>query len=335
MQLCEDCVPPDLWDAINSDGELNHSLPCLSHRKSPTLSSNLLQSRLEEMLELYRPAKVGHSLSSTLVQDWGFPDRGIASTLVSEHFPEHPLVAANAVDLAKSSDALDMWETLTEELRSRNRFFASKSLDLELIRLAIESQENVLSARHVLYRARLATPGKRRTRAEMKAPPAEKALAGRANPDGISYLYLGDSVSTCVAEVRASIADEVAVAEYSAVEELSIVDLSYVDGVQFGNADSPESSLSAVRLLRRLSLELSLPVRRSADQVHQQYSYLPAQFLCEYIKSLDYHGVRYPSAMNPGGSNLVLFEEKRVKMKRNPVSHYRVNALLPEIELVP
>lgn len=334
MQLCEKCLPSDWWGAIAADEAPNYSLLCLSHKEYPTVSSNTLTSRLEELLDLYHATPKGEPLSLTLVQDWGFPDENIVSTLVAENLSGHPLGSAAGIDLVTQNDALDMWERLKDELRTRNRFFAAKALDFELIRTAIENQENVIGSGHLFYRGRLTPPGVRRLAREMQAPPAEKASAGRANPDGISYLYLGDSVETCVGEVRASIADEVAIAAFKTAHDLSIVDLSYVDGVQFSTADSPGRSILAVRLLRRLSFELSLPVRSSSGQVDQQYSYLPTQFLCEYIKSLGYHGVRYPSAMNPGGCNLVLFDHASANLRTRSIKHYRVSALLPETELI-
>ncbi|WP_175285961.1 RES family NAD+ phosphorylase [Brachybacterium squillarum] len=284
---------------------------------------------------MYRATLEGDPVGDVLVRDWGFPDANIASTLVADCFPDRRIEPSTKVDLLTSNEALDMWQTLKDELRTRNRFFATRVLDLELIRDAIENQENVIKSGQKLYRGRLALPGVRRRAKEMAAPPAGKAAAGRANPDGISYLYLGDSKDTCIGEVRASIADEVAIAEFKTIADLHIVDLSFVDGVQFCTADSPSRSILAVHLLRKLSYELSLPVRRSSGYVDQQYSYLPTQFLCEYIKSLGYHGVRYPSALNPGGTNLVLFEHDLTRINNRTMRHYRVSALSPKTELVP
>ena len=49
---------------------------------------------------------------------------------------------------------------------------------------------------------------------------------------------------------------------------------------------------------------MSRPLERDDDKTH----YLPCQKLAEFIKQNRYDGIRYPSAVCPGGTNIVLFE---------------------------
>ena len=46
------------------------------------------------------------------------------------------------------------------------------------------------------------------------------------------------------------------------------------------------------------------PLRRSDDLT----TYLPSQNLTDAVRRAGFDGIRYPSAMNPGGSNVVLFD---------------------------
>jgi hypothetical protein len=57
-------------------------------------------------------------------------------------------------------------------------------------------------------------------------------------------------------------------------------------------------------LLMSLAEEMSRPLERDHDQTH----YLPCQHLAEYIREAHYDGIRYPSALNPDGTNVVFFD---------------------------
>ncbi|WP_421093997.1 RES family NAD+ phosphorylase [Pseudarthrobacter sp. CC4] len=61
------------------------------------------------------------------------------------------------------------------------------------------------------------------------------------------------------------------------------------------------------KLLKRLGLELSKPVRRSDNGVE----YAASQYICEFVKSIGIEGIKYASSVHPGGHNLVVFNEKR------------------------
>jgi hypothetical protein len=37
-------------------------------------------------------------------------------------------------------------------------------------------------------------------------------------------------------------------------------------------------------------------------------AYIPCQRLADYVHENRYDGIRYPSALNPGGSNIVFFD---------------------------
>jgi hypothetical protein len=49
---------------------------------------------------------------------------------------------------------------------------------------------------------------------------------------------------------------------------------------------------------------MSRPLERDDDDTH----YLPCQRLAEYIREAYYDGIRYPSALNPDGTNVVFFD---------------------------
>ena len=58
-------------------------------------------------------------------------------------------------------------------------------------------------------------------------------------------------------------------------------------------------------------MELGRPLRRADDP----RDYLPCQKLVQRIQQCRYYdGIRYPSAIVPGGTNLVIFDPKLVKI---------------------
>lgn len=163
----------------------------------------------------------------------------------------------------------------------------------------------------VLYRAR---PGFNKTEGsvepyagvEIGAPPPDRVKQpGRANKQGESVLYIADQEATAVAETRPARGLLVSVAQVHVVRNLRLVDLH--KPVRPSNPftdDIPRYELELEHLLRAFGEELSRPLRRTDDH----HEYLPCQKLVERIRESGlYDGIRYPSAMAPGGSNIVLF----------------------------
>ena len=62
-------------------------------------------------------------------------------------------------------------------------------------------------------------------------------------------------------------------------------------------------------MLNGFSRDLSEPVRRNDDPKE----YLPCQKLAELLRGCNIDGIRYPSAMNPGGKNVVLFDPDAIR----------------------
>jgi hypothetical protein len=146
----------------------------------------------------------------------------------------------------------------------------------------------------------------------MGAPPSNLATAGRANPRGISFLYLATDRNTVVAELRPWKGACLSIVKGRMSDPLRVVDLTKAHFLTNPFAYSEEEDLydlrDHLRFLVQLSQELSLPVDRSRADI----DYLPTQYLSELIRHLGYDGMFYPSAMNSrGGKNLVIFDPSR------------------------
>jgi hypothetical protein len=184
--------------------------------------------------------------------------------------------------------------------------------DDELARMEVELPKGA-----VLYRARVGfisdEDGGIRPfeRADMSAPPPEKVRPGRANAKGEVVLYVADQEQTAVAEVRPWRGLLVSVTEIKAMCNLRLVDLSKRPPPSNPFTDeAPQYELELEGLLRAFGEELGRPLRRADDP----RDYLPCQKLVRRIRDCGfYDGIRYPSAMDRGGANIVLFDPKLVK----------------------
>jgi RES domain-containing protein len=168
-----------------------------------------------------------------------------------------------------------------------------------------------LPAATTLYRARRGyEPGEYGERKPfdsggLAAPPVEKAFAGRANVQGQCVLYCADQERTAIAEVRPPLGYYVSVGEVLLKREVRILDLAKeTEGINPFITESLSWHVQIRSLLAAFAEEMSRPLERDDDTTH----YLPCQKLAEFIRENKYDGVRYPSAVCPGGTNLVLFD---------------------------
>ncbi len=55
---------------------------------------------------------------------------------------------------------------------------------------------------------------------------------------------------------------------------------------------------------------MSKPLERDDDLAE----YIPSQKLSEYVEQMHFDGIRYPSAMEPSGTNVVVFDPATVEV---------------------
>jgi hypothetical protein len=230
-----------------------------------------------------------------------------------------PDLAAKRFQIEYPIDSyLRNWEAFKEEIKHLNRFFPRNEIYSSIFHSAVDSKtkkvffallEQLKDPVHrgqVLHRARVSD--EILAAAQMGAPPREKAGAGRANPHGISYLYLAENVVTAVAEVRPSNASTVYVAEFSLSRDMNVVDLTNPRGLASATSfeeDELEDFLSLMALLENFSEELARPIQPERANV----DYVPTQFLCEFIKSVgNFDGIIFKSSFG-FGRNYVFFSQ--------------------------
>ncbi|MBI3775435.1 MAG: RES domain-containing protein [Gammaproteobacteria bacterium] len=158
--------------------------------------------------------------------------------------------------------------------------------------------------------------------ANMGAPPTELASAGRMNPAGISYLYLAFEEPTAIAEIFRGPPAKLAIAHFKATRELTLLDLNTLPDRSSVFDDDLRHEREAVLFIEGFAEAISRPVTRDGSE---HIDYVPSQVVSEYFRLIfalggegngsRLDGIAYPSAVRPGGRNVVLFPT-RVRFER-------------------
>ncbi len=202
------------------------------------------------------------------------------------------------------------WDQFSNELKWVNRFHIQNALDLERLKSLLKRYEDRVVTGRKFYRARLSGVKGFPTE-QMGNPIAEYATGGRANPPGISYLYVADSIDTTLYEIRSSLYDYASIGEFELLEDLRVVNLrgNIYDPIYLAEQGELEDFLIHLPFTSKLEKELAKPRRRSDNEL----DYLPTQYLSEYIKAIGFDGVVYSSSLHSKGYNLAVFKSEKFK----------------------
>lgn len=205
----------------------------------------------------------------------------------------------------KTEALINQWDSLKKEIVEKNRFFLDNVIELELLEKYLRDKSKTYRKGEIFFRGRISKPEGFPCE-ELGKPPIEKANSGRANPQGIAYLYLSTDEKTTLYEARASYFDFVAIGKFRLKEDMKVVKLRTVE-IRSPFEENIFDKLVYQPFLQGLENDLSKPLRRFDSEL----DYLPTQYLCEFIKHIGFDGVEYGSAMNKGGINLAIFDDSK------------------------
>lgn len=200
-----------------------------------------------------------------------------------------------------------IWSELSEEIKFKNRFFISTDIQIEQLPVLLGSLEKKYPIDSKFYRARNSHREDKFSPKEMGKPPEGIAKNGRANPYGISYLYLASKKDTAIAEIRPTMLDTVTIGTFKTIDNLIVIDLREISQFQLIGDEDFDELVGMLTWLRQLGNELSKPIHRSDSDLE----YLPSQYLCELIKSKGWDGVAYKSSLSEG-YNLAIFNDNKL-----------------------
>lgn len=206
----------------------------------------------------------------------------------------------------------NIWDKFKDEIKNVNRFHINNAIDLQSLETLFKDEafHSKIMTGKIFYRSRIATDPEGHPDNKMGHPPAHLATSGRANPKGISYLYVADEAITSIYEARASLFDYVCVAEFKLIENLKVLNLRQpiYDPISWAEKEAIEDYLVYVPFIKTLQKELSLPIRSKDKEI----DYLPTQYLSEFIKSLGFDGVEFQSSLRKEGYNLAIFNPEKL-----------------------
>lgn len=155
---------------------------------------------------------------------------------------------------------------------------------------------------------------------DMGAPPKQLATDGRLNPEGIPYLYLGNSISTAIAELRPWIGAEITIGHFKLTRDVKIVNttkdkpkfypvfrLLKKNGepeIEFKSIEEYSAEEKEVQVWGDINSAFSTPVSPNETRL----KYIATQYLAEVLKTAGFDGILYASSLNKDGYNLVLFD---------------------------
>ncbi|MCB9012415.1 MAG: RES family NAD+ phosphorylase [Bacteroidales bacterium] len=200
---------------------------------------------------------------------------------------------------------INQWESLKKEIVEKNRFFLESVIELELLEKYLRDKSKTYKKGDLFYRGRISKK-EGFLLEELGKPLAEKASGGRANPQGIPYLYVSTDKETTLYETRATYLDYVTIGTFRLTEDISVVKLRTVE-ILSPFEENIFDKLLYQPFLKGLEDELSKPLRRFDSDL----DYLPTQYLCEFIKHMGFEGVEYGSAMKKDGINLAIFDDSK------------------------
>lgn len=287
---------------------------------------------------------VGADLQETLFDLTGADDTSVIDGLIAElieaddYWPPDGEEAFYDNDYRYSTEQTglsehnQLWSAFKTSLMHQRRFFNAEAEDLiRRIFEDVHQQRNLNSSGPVymigpsekgssFVRARVANEANKREeiRADLAGklgpPPERMRKPGRLNPSGISAFYGAYDADTCIAELRPSVGELVAVAEFRITEPICVLDTTL-----FGarpKAFDPFAAKARKRAAQWLFMtgfmkEIARPIL--PDDVHLDY--VPTQAVAEYLSTREFEFARakrtidaiiYGSAQHPGGRNIAL-----------------------------
>lgn len=326
MICCSECFSSTyLKSIINRNNILGDCDYCKSQNVF-TYNPSELSLIFQNIFELYVPCDSGQELIAQMEIDFsskifsnkiGSNRKELLKHIIEDDFElftdifENKVLLSHDADPSKAESVKPLeltWSKLTEEIKHVNRFHIQNALDLETLHKLLTRYRKPINKGKKYYRARISNKEGFNIDG-MKNPPSDKAKGGRANPEGISYLYLSDQIKTTLYETRTSLYDYVTIGEFRLREDIEVINLrgDTYDPILLAENEELEEFLIYKSFINNLERHLSKPKRRSDNEL----DYLPTQYLSEFIKSIGFDGVEFQSSLFSEGYNLAIFKPEK------------------------
>jgi len=357
MWVCKDCLKDSMLKCLTVRNNERHTCSGCGLEKMETLTprriANFIREHLPKHFEVDRGIYPGYEMSlddllaKAIVCDSQVVCRSIAQFLEDSRAGEDDFYWPGQCYSRTRSPfdsqeherwfVMGEWQQITRELVHGRRFFNSRahrffeSLIGEALAARREGQDAAAVMTEIepgtsFYRARLAS-GLAEARkfadnpaADLGAPPKERAANNRMSAAGVPLLYVSADPHTCIAEIRPSIGDTIAVGKFNSTAALKFFDFNALshrlehEPLSFFESDYQKRDHHRT-LLHYLHEEIARPVRSS------DIDYVMTQALAEYIRDHQpgaFDGISFRSVQREGGVNFVLFDNSKNSSLSDP-----------------
>lgn len=350
MKFCSDCFKDtEIKNIINSINNIDicDVLNKKSEHVYDTDKHDNLTPYFESLLDVYTPIseckiKIDKScfvhLKDDLKSTWDIFDSNckpdiidnIVKSICKEKYEENPGIFDEDIIIQELYDEeykkeqsilrTNSWEEFKNSLIKSNRYHTS-TFNTNLFEQYCWAAPKIYTAGTKFYRGRISNVDGFPID-EMGCPPFKSSKPGRVNAEGIECLYLASNLETTVNEVRAGVADYVTIATFELQKNIIIADLKNINKIS--PLSIPDSNFLVnyainKEHLSKINKEMSKIVRQSDTKL----DYVPTQYICDYIKTLErkgpdgmvikFAGVEYDSTLCQNGYNIAIFDSSLFK----------------------
>jgi hypothetical protein len=156
---------------------------------------------------------------------------------------------------------------------------------------------------------------------ERMKPLKKSSSEGRANPKGISYLYLATDKETSMSEVRPWVGASISVVQFKTSCDLKLINCVINRSGNTIYFEEPEPSKREESVWEDINRAFSEPVNPD-DSIA---NYVPTQIIAELFKNAGYDGIIYKTNFGKG-LNIVLFDMETAEII-NPCYLFKVRSV--------
>ncbi|MEH7731856.1 RES family NAD+ phosphorylase, partial [Bacillus safensis] len=284
---------------------------------------------LKNIYEMH-PIRRSKDLFYILSIDWGLFEYNFDNDLIKRLCANYDLdVKEYYVIKIDFEHLIIKWHEFRENIKHEHRFINRLPLEIETLFKEKSRNSKILEKGEIFYRARIGSGDKNvsipfdANLSDMGMPPLDMVRMGRANPDGIRYLYLANKKETAIAEVRPWCGAEVTIGDFELMDNILTMDFSYSSQMSLFkviNSEQSETVMSEIAFFDNLSDEMSKPISPNESYLE----YIPTQFITEVIKSVGYEGMIFNSSLSDG-LNVVLFSQECIDIVKTDI--YKVHSI--------
>jgi hypothetical protein len=229
--------------------------------------------------------------------------------------------------LSGGEEEIQRWEQFCEQVKYNQRFtilLRPPHLDRweenehpsvfirDMVSWMHQELGNLISPGTTIFRARRLKANEKLAHADMTSPPSSMAGNNRMSPAGVSFFYGALDRDTAIAEVRPSLAEEVAVGSFQVCKNLHDLDFSQIPGPTspFREDYGFHFEVFTRPFLEEFAEDISKLIRADDAVI----DYVPTQVFTECIRFWSIEGSQPPdgiifnSSMRTDGKCVVLFK---------------------------